>query len=613
MKNTYLFIFVLFFAACKDLKDYPLPQDDINGNQGAAGVYILCEGLFAQNSASFAYYAFEEKRFTRDIFSERNGRKLGDTANDMQQYGGKIYIVVDNSGTVEVLDVRTGKSVKQIPIRNASNKNRHPRCIAFHEGKAFVACFDSTVCQIDTTTFEIEKTTQAGAYPDGICIADNNIYISNSGERNGTKAGNTVSIIDIPSFRKTREITVADNPFKMAADSEGDVYLASRGSYRGDGPYMLQKIDKQMNITSFPNIEALNFCIVRDTAYIYCYNFVTQQNTVLTFDCRREEVIDGNFIKGDMLQTPYGIAVNAQNGDVYIADAGSFTATGDVYCFDKKGAYKFKISDVGINPNAMIFAYTENSGGENNKTINHIAEVIDYHPAPGQFIGEGDMSVDALRYAREVLLHKGGLVSLGGWGGYITLGFNEPLQRFRIYGNAYYYANYENIGGSCEPGIVLVSENGAEWYELRGSEYNNPQTIHDYEITYYRPNPIDGDVRWTDNKGGVGYVYRNTYHSQPSYYPLWTNAETLTFKGCRLPNNGEQLSGAYLLHAFAYGYADNQPNAESVFDVADAVDNAGNAVSLNNVRYLRIYSAINLYNAVIGEVSTEIGGVEIIE
>ena len=29
------------------------------------------------------------------------------------------------------------------------------------------------------------------------------------------------------------------------------------------------------------------------------------------------------------------------------------------------------------------------------------------------------------------------------------------------------------------------------WYELAGSEYNHAETVHNYEITYYRPEPTD--------------------------------------------------------------------------------------------------------------------------
>ncbi len=643
VKKILFFTFILFsliFSSCKDLEDFPLSQEEISQQGETFGMYILCEGLYAQNSSSLGYYNFDSKTFSRDIFLDKNGRKLGDTANDMQQYGSNIYIVVNNSGTIEVIDAGSGQSKQKILLRNAKGKNRNPRYITFYDGKAYVACFDSTVCKIDTNTFAVEAVVKAGAYPDGICAANNKLYVSNSGDRNSTAMGNTVSVINISTFTKIKEITVSPNPYKIMPDGQNDVYLASRGSYQGTGPYVFQRIDTQRDevAQTFNNIEALNFTIHNDTAYIYSYNFATQANCIKTFDCRTEKIIEDNFIKdGTTLQTPYGIAVNPSNSNVYITDAGSFTATGDVFCFERNGMLKFKISNVGLNPNAIVFA---NKQGDYPFTpvvkTNHISKVIDYHPAPGQFTGEKaylptgktpEMVTydEVLARISDMLVNSSGTISLGGWGGYITLGFDQPIKNvsgsydFKVYGNAYYNSQYVGIGGNSEPGIVLVSQdvnaNGIAddpWYELAGSEYHNSKTIRDYEITYYKPNPLNGDVMWRDNQGETSYIPRNSYHHQSSYYPLWENKDELTFRGSRLPDNGEFISSNYLLYAYAFGYADNHPNDSeySNFNIDWAVDAAGNHVDLNEIHFIRIYSAVNQVNGWIGETSTEVSGVE---
>ena len=635
-----LLLIPCLFISCKDLEDFPLPQAEIPQEGETKGIYILCEGLYAQNSSSLAYYSFSNKKLTRDIFLDKNGRQLGDTANDMQQYGSNIYIVIDNSGTIEIIDAATGLSKQKILLRNAQGRNRHPRYITFHESKAYVACFDSTVCRIDTATFAVEAVIKAGAYPDGICVANNKLYVSNSGDRNSTSMGNTVSVISIPSFSKIKEITVAPNPYRIMPDSRDNVYLASRGSYNGNGPYVFQRIDTQRDEVAgtYSNIEALNFTIHNDTAYIYNYNFVSQTHSINVFDCWTEKIIDHNFIKdGTKLQTPYGIAVNRSNGDVYITDAGSFTGTGDVYCFAKDGTLKFPIPDVGLNPNAMLFASEISSSTSKPTHKSHISRVIDYRPAPGQFIGdkaylpmgktpETATYDEVLARISEILIGSGGAVSLGGWGGYITLGFDEPIKNisgkydFKVYGNAYYNEQYFGIGGNSEPGIVLVSKdvngNGIaddEWYELAGSECRNPKTIHNYSITYYKPNPINGDVMWRDNQGATGYIPRNNYHKQSSYFPLWENADELVFHGSRLPDNGVLISSNnYLLYTYSYGYADNHPNDSefSNFDINWAVDASGNSVQLDEIHFIRIYTAVNQVNGWIGETSTEVSGIE---
>ena len=49
---------------------------------------------------------------------------------------------------------------------------------------------------------------------------------------------------------------------------------------------------------------------------------------LLSFPNIKEKNADGT-----NLRTPYGIAVNPENGDVYLTDAYQYTTNGDVYCF----------------------------------------------------------------------------------------------------------------------------------------------------------------------------------------------------------------------------------------------------------------------------------------
>lgn len=94
--------------------------------------------------------------------------------------------------------------------------------------------------------------------------------------------------------------------------------------------------------------------------------------------------------------------------------------------------------------------------------------VYEYTPAPGQFINElvsgGFTGTEttpeaAVAYAEE-RMRKNTWVSLGGWGGYIVVGFDHSIDNsssgykggynFSITGNAF--------KGSSEPGIVYVMQ-----------------------------------------------------------------------------------------------------------------------------------------------------------
>lgn len=272
-----------------------------------------------------------------------------------------------------------------------------------------------------------------------------------------------------------------------------------------------------------------------------------------------------------------------------------------------------------------------------------ISRVYEYCPAPGQFINEmpkyepGDTYEDMLTKATDCISGTNDvMISLGAYGGYVTFGFDHTVENvagekdFRIWGNCFYeLLNPEKKGGSCEPGIVMVSYdtncNGKpddEWYELAGSAYNASGTLHDYSITYSRPDPEreiikDGflsDVNyigWTDSEGTVSHLPKNSFHSQ-EYFPAWVDADKLTFSGTRLPDNAVDTSGKgtyYVLYAFDWGYVDNHPNEFSdlnSFDISWAVDAKGNPVHLPGADFIRVYTGLNQYCGWIGETSTEL-------
>lgn len=284
----------------------------------------------------------------------------------------------------------------------------------------------------------------------------------------------------------------------------------------------------------------------------------------------------------------------------------------------------------------------------------YVTKVLDYRPAVGQFVNTmpeyetGNTQEDMNRKVLEAIGNNNrGMISLGGFGGYVVVGFDHTIENrpglcdFRVLGNAF-YASGQTEYGSCEPGIIQVAydanRNGRpdddEWYEIAGSAHlggreawfdelqaagNDIRTVTNYRITYYRPEtdtPTNAGkyIRWTDSENGNGYIAKNKYHAQP-YFPQWVEGNELTFEGTRLPQNGLDLSGEgnnFALYKFAYGYADNEtnPSDASAIDIGWAVDAGGNPVNLPGADFIRIYTGVNQQNGWLGENSTEIMGVE---
>ena len=128
----------------------------------------------------------------------------------------------------------------------------------------------------------------------------------------------------------------------------------------------------------------------------------------------------------------------------------------------------------------------------------YIQAVDEYCPAPGQFVNDIPMYEDG--DTPEIMAQKcteriagnysdTHLISLGGWGGYVTFHFdhsiaNIPGERdFAIWGNAYQEMKNLVFGGMNEAGIVMVSKdvngNGKPddpWYEIRRRLWREKQS-----------------------------------------------------------------------------------------------------------------------------------------
>lgn len=292
----------------------------------------------------------------------------------------------------------------------------------------------------------------------------------------------------------------------------------------------------------------------------------------------------------------------------------------------------------------------------------YITTVLDYMPAVGQFTNKLPVykEGDTQKTMNEKVLaaignNKRGMITLGGYGGYVVVGFDHTIENvagkrdFRVLANAFYAnANPDPDapdGGSCEPGVIMVAydanDNGKpdenEWYEIAGSSHqdptqelwynkaaangNNVNCYTDYKITYYKPEqePTTEEekekyIRWEDNKGESGYKVKNIYHNQ-CYYPLWATGNSLSFEGTLLPQNGIDESGAgnyFVLYKFRYGYADNETNTgdESAIDISWAVNKKGQRINLPGVDFIKIYTGVNQENGWLGECSTEITSIE---
>lgn len=367
-------------TSCDPDEDYP----ETYLQEYSTGAYVVNSGnMYSNIESSLTAIDYASSTATQNVFKTANGRSLGNTANDGIVYGNKIYLAVDQSNTIEVIDKKTKQSIKQIKTTDLLGKaeGAEPRHISADGGKVYFTTYGGYVAAVDTTSFALQKKWQVGSYPEGLVIAHGNIYVANS---NYGKGGGNISCINLSNDKvETKNIEGVNNPTS--------IYYASNVLYVLDNQYY----DASYNAYGENALRAVSFAEgksqkVADGNYAVCvtpgattrmyvekirpYFFVlnapyggTPSVSVFVAGSTQPQALT----LSEMPVSPCGIFVDPLNGHIFVlsyrlGDKGypDYSGNGYVVEYDRAGQKQHEY-ETGVGSCAMFFdsayktAYTE--------------------------------------------------------------------------------------------------------------------------------------------------------------------------------------------------------------------------------------------------------------
>ncbi len=374
----YIYIMCVLLAACREDEvvvptEYELIPSLIHAGQQVKGMYLLNEGNMGSNKCTLDYVDYVQGYYVRNLYAERNPtviKELGDVGNDIQQYGSRIYVVVNCSNKIEILDARTARRIGQVNIPNV-------RYVRFHRGYAYATSYvgpvqlnnpnavQGAVYKIDTLSMKAVAKCTVGFQPDELCVLGQYIYVANSGGYMAPNYDNTVSVIELEGFKQVEKIPVAINLHHIKADSEGKLWVTSRGDYQGIHSKMFvlskKKGRNEMQVTDTLDIPCSNFCISGDSLYYYSteWNNYTQKNSITygIINTHTKQQVSNRFITDGTekdITIPYGINIHPETHDIYVTDAKNYVSSGVLHCYGKDGVRKWSVR-TGDIPAHMCF------------------------------------------------------------------------------------------------------------------------------------------------------------------------------------------------------------------------------------------------------------------
>ena len=304
MKKTALLLLcgVLFLGACQKIDQHETPSADssltgvkvevANFSNAAKKLFVLNEGQMSSNNATLDFLRFQDGNYITGAFKKMNpsvGAGLGDVGNDIAVIGDEVWIVVNNSGIVEVISAKDEIEKKAISIPT-------PRFIAYDDKYAYVTSWAGAfatyegwdlvdsfntkgqVYRINLKTKQIEGTVEVGYQPEGIACYDGKLYVANSGGLTLAPTysyDNTVSIIDAASFKVSATVEVQVNLKNVYSDGAGKIYVTTLGNYWDvhSGLYMLDAANpgSPQHVSDYVSASAIHgdtvYCIGTETEF----------------------------------------------------------------------------------------------------------------------------------------------------------------------------------------------------------------------------------------------------------------------------------------------------------------------------------------------------------
>lgn len=333
--------------------DYqPIAQETPDSNGPVAGVYVLNEGNMGSNKCTIDFFDYSKAMYIRNIYPYRNPTailELGDTGNDIKVYRNRLYAVINGSNKVEVMDAQTTIRLGQIDIDAC-------RYIAFDGKYGYVSSFvgglgdNGSIVRFDTETLQITGKVSAGLQPEEIVIADGYLYVANSGQFQAPDYDRNITVIRLSDFTVVDNIEVDVNMHHLKTDAQGNLWVSSRGNY-ADIPSNLYKLPRN-NAGTFENPIAVNvpcsdFAVSGNKIYYYATVYDANWNPTQEYgivDVATAKKESGSFITDGTaagITSPYTIAVQPANGDIFITDAMNYTSSGQIRCYNSEGRLKW--------------------------------------------------------------------------------------------------------------------------------------------------------------------------------------------------------------------------------------------------------------------------------
>lgn len=341
---SFCIILLLTVSSCSN--DIVQPSDCGLNIPRQLDMLVLCEGVYGFDNASLWGIG---KSQSADVFSCKNGRKLGDTANDLIKISDSMSIIIVSTSNEIIKISHKGEILASFQVKGPGHFLKKA-CTINDSLIAITDLYGDKVYIFNHVAMSLDSLNSTNlCAPDGIAFGEGHLVIANSGYgvfRKDELHASTITIYDVNS-KNSRFVKTGINPQSITYDQS-----AKR--------WMIQ----YAHLTTMP--DSTGGLLVLNQAFTELYHLRGQY---MGMQVRKQEylyalcgksiirindsgsVIDTVLVNGNRNQW-YKIGL-IQNR-LYICNARNYTLPGSILVLNDQSTVIEQEISVGINPTIVI-------------------------------------------------------------------------------------------------------------------------------------------------------------------------------------------------------------------------------------------------------------------
>jgi DNA-binding beta-propeller fold protein YncE len=339
IRTSLITILILSMGSC--IKE---PVDSGKGKVSAkeARVAVLCEGNFMWNNAQLDIYNPDSNSLWSNAFEAVNNRPIGDVLQSGLLYGNTLWLVVNNSGLL------VGVNPQTLKVKHQVNAGKSPRFAAAYEGKLYISDLENNAVTVldtqslSTRTLPVRKNATGTRVGWTEHIIEYNNYIVSA------VYDGYIWVYD-PQTDISKLITCSKGAQFLSIDAQNRLWVGASDADSSSLTCLNANFTVTERVEFPPKNNLTRMCLSRSRDSLWMLVGGNLQC------CDLRNPTKSIFVPVVPYTMGYGLAVNPQNGDIYVTDAYDYIRKGRVVILNA-GADSVKNSFFsGIIPSNFVF------------------------------------------------------------------------------------------------------------------------------------------------------------------------------------------------------------------------------------------------------------------